>query len=272
MSEAAFDAAQCELLSSRDNPRVRLLHQLAHLARERRKQGLTVLDGPHLLREALQRGFLPSEVFVSQQASQQDEIAALLDESIAATIPVTLLHDKLAPHVSPVDAPTGLVAVLPLPPAPPVVIPRASCVILNGVQEPGNLGTILRTVAAAGIEDVLLTPGCTQAWSPRALRAGMGGHFALRIAENVDVFPLLDAFRGEIIATWCGEGAVSLYDCDLRGPLAWLIGGEGQGLSAQLAARASRRVQIPLMAGIESLNVGAAVAICLFEQVRQQRT
>ena len=144
-------------------------------------------------------------------------------------------------------------------------------VVLDRVQDPGNLGTILRTTAAAGIGDVLLTEGCAQAWSPRVLRAGMGAHFSLRLREHVDPLALLAGFPGPRLATAPGARARPLYEHDLDRPVAWLFGAEGQGLSPALLAAADARVVIPMAAAIESLNVGAAVAVCLFEQVRQQR-
>ena len=139
---------------------------------------------------------------------------------------------------------------------------------LDSVQDPGNLGTILRTAAAVGIPEVLLTPGCAQAWAPRVLRAAMGAHFSLRILENVAASEVLQGFKGHILAADLRD-AVDLYALDLRGPVAWLFGSEGQGLSPAIAALATKRVKIPMPGGMESLNVGVAAGVCLFEQVRQ---
>ncbi|HRH72077.1 MAG TPA: RNA methyltransferase, partial [Zoogloea sp.] len=146
-----------------------------------------------------------------------------------------------------------------------------TCVVLDGVQDPGNLGTILRTAAAVGVEEVLLTPGCAQAWSPRVLRAAMGAHFGLRLREGCDVAPALAGFPGAILAADLRD-AVELYDMDLRPPVAWLFGSEGQGLSPAVATLATRRVLIPMPGGMESLNVGVAAGVCLFEQLRQRRS
>ena len=254
-------------ITSRDNPAVKALHALATSARARRDGGETLLDGPHLLGVALGRGLRPTRVAVSESGLRQPEIAALL----AACDPQACiaLPDRLFAHVSPVDAPSGVLAVIPIPAAPAGPLAAGDCVLLDGVQDPGNLGTILRTAAAVGIRQVLLTPGCALAWSPRVLRAAMGAHFGLTIREAVNPASVLDGFPGAILAADLQE-SVPLYQLDLRGPVAWLFGSEGQGLSPAVAALASRRVRIPMPGGMESLNVGVAAGVCLFEQLRQR--
>ena len=264
-------------ISSRDNPLVKRLHALAHSARERRKLGETLLDGAHLLDAALQQQWPLKAIVVSDSGCAQLEIEDLLARC-AHDIPRYQLPDALFAHISPVDSPSGVIAIIDLLPEPDparladsAALSAHSLVVLDGVQDPGNLGTILRTAAAAGVRDVLLTPGCSGAWSPRALRAGMGAHFGLRIHERVDAVDVLGAFRGAILATALGEGARSLYELELDAPVAWLFGAEGQGVSPALLACASQRVIIPMAGDVESLNVAAAVAVCLFEQARQRR-
>ena len=264
-------------ISSRDNPMVKRLHALANSARERRKLGETLLDGAHLLDAALQQQWPLKAVVVSDSGCAQEEIEDLLARC-AHDLPRYQLPDALFAHISPVDSPSGVIAIIDLLPEPDparladsAALSAHSLVVLDGVQAPGNLGTILRTAAAAGVRDVLLTPGCAGAWSPRALRAGMGAHFGLRIRERVDAVDVLGAFRGAILATALGEGARSLYELELDAPVAWLFGAEGQGVSPALLACASQRVIIPMAGDVESLNVAAAVAVCLFEQARQRR-
>jgi len=143
-------------------------------------------------------------------------------------------------------------------------------VLLDGLQDPGNLGSILRTAAAAGIDRVFCGAGTVAAWSPKVLRAGMGAHFILEIVEDADLRALLAETRVPVFAT-SSHAAEPLYACDLTQPCAWLFGHEGKGVSAELLAYADKRVTIPQNPKIESLNVAASVAICLFEQVRQQR-
>lgn len=258
-----------KLILSRDNPAIKHLHALATSARARRQAGETLLDGSHLLDVALARGVPLIQVVVSESGGRQPEIASLL----ARCAPDCLMQvpDRLFAHISPVDSPSGVLARIVVPENGNAPLPAADCVVLDGVQDPGNLGTILRTAAAAGVKDVLLTPGCAQAWSPRVLRAAMGAHFGLCIREACDVAAALESFPGAIMATELRD-AVELYDLDLRGPVAWLLGSEGQGLSALVAALATRRVVIPMPGGMESLNVGVAAGVCLFEQLRQRRS
>lgn len=259
-----------ELLSSRDNPRVKHLHALGGSARDRRKFGETILDGAHLVEAARQADIPLKAVFVSPSGMENREIADLV-AALPAAIPVTALADALFAHVSPVDTPSGILALIDLPGT--VARPldaAASLIVLDAVQDPGNLGTILRTAAAVGIGTAWLTPGCAQAWSPRVLRAGMGAHFRIDIAEQVDAQQALAGFCGKVLATGLTETARPLYALDLDGPIAWLFGAEGLGVSPALLERADQIVTIPMAAGMESLNVGAAAAVCLFEQYRQR--
>lgn len=255
-------------ITSRDNPLVKRLHALAQSGRDRRQLGETVLDGAHLVQAAVDTQWPLKAIITSASGQSRPEHQCLFD-AVAADIPRYQLPDPLFKHVSPVDTPSGLLAIIELPPSAAAEPLTDSVVVLDAVQDPGNLGTILRTTAAAGIRRVLLGEGCAQAWSPRVLRAGMGAHFVLEIEESVDPCGRLEAYRGRCLAAALGTGACSLYALDLRGPIAWLFGAEGQGLSPPLLARADQRVLIPMAPGIESLNVGAAVAVCLFEQARQ---
>jgi len=256
-------------ISSRDNPTVKRLHALAHSARDRRKHGETLLDGVHLIDAALAAGWPIKSLIVAAGIEEHGEIAQLRAKAPAAVQQI-VLADTLFAHVSPVDTPSGILALIDLP-APTGNLPfRADVLALDGIQDPGNLGTILRTAAAAGVHHVLLGEGCAQAWAPRVLRAGMGAHFLLQLEERVDLANRLVDFPGSRIATALGEGSQGLFQIDIRAQVAWLFGAEGQGLSSALLAMADRRVSIPMCAGVESLNVGAAVAVCLFEQVRQR--
>lgn len=256
-----------KLVTSRDNPLVKQLRALSESARERRDSGLTVLDGAHLIEAALAAGVTLQQLAVSETGMKRAEIVALLDA--CSEVPACMMPDGLFAQASPVDSPTGVLAIIATP-ADATGAFSDTVVALDGVQDPGNLGTILRTAAAAGVRDVLLGTGCAQAWAPRVLRAGMGGHFRLRLRERVDLLRALKGFEGAILATLPGAQAASLYALDLRGPAVWLFGAEGAGLSDAVAALATQGVRIPMPGEMESLNVGAAVAVCLFEQLRQR--
>jgi TrmH family RNA methyltransferase len=145
-----------------------------------------------------------------------------------------------------------------------------SAVLLDGVQDPGNVGSILRSAGAAGIKQVWCSPGTAFCWSPKVLRAAMGAHFVLEIFENADLPALVRDAKVPVLAT-SGYAAECLYDVELAGPVAWVLGHEGQGVSDALLNLASRRVAVPHAGQVESLNVAACAAVCFFEQLRQQR-
>ena len=152
------------------------------------------------------------------------------------------------------------------------ILPIASdCLLLEDLQDPGNVGTILRTAAAVGVKNVLLSSKCSSAWSPKVLRAGMGAQFSLNIYEDADLSRFLQSAEIMSIATVLNDESVSLYEIDLKQPIAWLFGSEGQGMSQTLSANAQIKVRIPQEAStVESLNVPPAAAVCLYEQYRQK--
>jgi len=209
---------------------------------------------------------LPDRIVVSSSGLRDAEIDALLAR-MDGLAPI-VLSDSLFEKLSSVVTPTGLIAVVRTPRAHLDAQRLGACVMIEAVQDPGNLGSILRTAAAARITDVLLSPDSVQAWSPRVLRAAMGAHFLLRIHEGADLPATIGGYRGSVIAT-ARQAGQSLFDTDLKGDVALLFGNEGAGLSAELTSAAHTVVAIPMPGGAESLNVAAAAAVCLFERVRQ---
>lgn len=254
-------------ITSRDNPTFKLLRSLAESSRERRKQGRTLLDGMHLVSACTERCGLPELVAVSESGSAQPEIKAFLERN-PEVVP-TLFSDALFAEISPVATPTGILAIIPIPAAKADRAANASCVLLDAIQDTGNLGSILRSTAAAGISDVFLGQGCAQAWSPRVLRAAMGAHFVLRIHEHAVLEDILRGYAGSSISTSL-QGGKTIYELDLTGPVAWIFGNEGAGLSAEVERLARHTALIPMPGRTESLNVAAAAAVCLFEEVRQK--
>jgi TrmH family RNA methyltransferase len=253
-------------IRSRDNPDFKVLRQLAGDPRTQRRQGRTLLDGPHLVAAYLDKVGLPERTIVSEAGLAVAEVRQLL--SRLAACDVVQLKDSLFREVSGTATPVGILAVIAIP-AAPLPPPDGSCVLLDAVQDAGNVGSILRSAAAAGIADVILGPGCAGAWTPRVLRAAQGAHFDLRLREQADLRALLAAHGGTSVAAVARDGE-SLYHLDLSGPVAWLFGNEGAGLAPDLAVMASSRAMIPMAKGSESLNVAAAAAVCLFEGVRQR--
>jgi TrmH family RNA methyltransferase len=251
-------------ISSPDNPLCRTARRLADSGKERRRLQRAVLDGWHLLETYLQVGGVPQRVLLTERAWASTEGRRLLqglDERSLA-----LLDDKLFAQIAPVEAPSGVLTLIAIPPPPKVA--GMCCLLLEDIQDPGNLGSMLRTATAAGADTVYLSKACADAWSPKALRGGMGAQFQLALHEHADLVGAARDFPGAVIATSLAASD-SLYDLDLTGPTAFVFGNEGAGLSAELLARASRCVRIPMPGRVESLNAAAAAAICLFERVRQ---
>ena len=261
-------------ITSRDNPLFRELKKLAGSARQRRKTGMILLDGVHLLQALLESGHHPQQLIVNQAGLVDAEISALLRK--LQEVPLTLFDASLLQEISELKTPTGILALAEQPRPALFAAPPRFCLLLEDIQDPGNLGSMLRSAAAAGCDAVFLSRGCTDAWSPKVLRAGMGGHFAFRrgagqamsIHESTDLLAVASTLPGRVHAASL-QAKSSLYDCDLRGDVAFAIGNEGAGLSAGLQSH-THPVSIPMPGEVESLNAAAAAAVCLFEAVRQR--
>lgn len=257
---------ELRVIRSRENAQVKRLLRLATSSRERRDSGMTILDGAHLV-DAYGRSGGTCEVVAATASAYADaHLRALFDQTPARTR--LLLANDLITRISQVVSSAGILAVVRTPGVQPLPDLIDSCVMIEGIQDPGNLGSILRSAVASGVRQVFLSPGSVFAWAPKVVRAGQGAHFFLSIHENVDLDDIRARVRAKIVSTE-PRARVSIFEADLRGPVAWLFGNEGAGLSAQAAALATERVRIPMQGQAESLNVAAAAAICLFEQVRQ---
>ncbi len=254
-------------IHSKDNPQVKALIKLAGSSRERRRTGTTLLEGEHLVRAYRESGGIAETLLASESALARPEIRSFFENVPAKSRLV--LADGLLARVSQLVSSAGVAAVIrtPLPsPAPQSI---STCLLLENIQDPGNLGSILRTAVAASVSQVFLSKSSVFAWSPKVIRAGMGAHFFLSIFEGVDVDEFVRSFRGSVVAME-PRARASLYELDLRGPVAWVFGNEGAGLSEGARRLATHRVRIPMPGPAESLNVAAAAAICLFEQLRQR--
>jgi TrmH family RNA methyltransferase len=253
-----------KLIQSRDNAFYKSLKRLAESGRERRKTGQTLLDGVHLV-EAYEAVFGPVDsLIVAESAQQVGEIVRFVSGR-----DIVVLADSLLRDLGLVDTPSGLLAIATMPAQHPAVDYEKDAILLDGVQDPGNVGTLLRTAAAAGIRQALLAPGCASPWSPKVLRAGQGAQFALAIHEDVDLAAFMANYRGTTAVTTL-EQATSLYEASWSGPLAWVFGAEGLGVRPELLAAAGLRIRIPMPGAVESLNVAAAAAVCLFEMLRRR--
>ena len=254
-------------VASRDNASYKAMQKLVSSATERKKRGLSVLDGVHLVEAFLDAGHPIDEVMINGDAAEDPEIAMLLKR--AGIGRVTLLSEQLFNSLSTVDAPTGILAAVRTPEGRDVPPSAPFVLMLEDIQDPGNVGALLRSAAAAGVAHVLLSPRCAFAWSPKVLRAAMGGHFALNIVEGADLPEYAVHYEGTTIAL-AGEGGRALYDLDLRMPCAFIVGNEGAGISRSLASRAKVTARIPTSGKVESLNAAIAGSVALFECARQR--
>ncbi len=256
------------VLRSRDNPRVRRWHALARDARVRRAERSALIEGPHLLAACLDAGVKPRAVLVSETGKTRPEIAALVQRAGIAPV---ILPDALFRWLADAASPAGLAAEIAIPAHEAPRLAPGDCVFLERIQDAGNVGAILRSAAAFGLRHAVLSRGCADPWSPKVLRAAMGGHFSLAISEAEDFASVLGAFAGTLVCT-VAQGGHPLGELALHGDVGWILGAEGQGVSAQVAALAALRATIPLAQGAESLNVAAAAAVCFYERARRLST
>ncbi|MEP7083279.1 MAG: RNA methyltransferase, partial [Betaproteobacteria bacterium] len=210
---------------------------------------------------------VPEAIVVDERIVHALEVRDIIERAGAGQLIVA--ESKLFAELAQTATPNGVLAVIASP-QPGSTQPGSFNLLLEDIQDPGNLGTMLRTAAAAGVTNVFLSEACAFAWSPKVLRAGQGAHFFLEIVEHADVLQVARNFSGQVVAA-VPRAATSLFDFDLRGPLLFMVGNEGAGLTPTLVAAATIQVAIPMPGGFESLNAAAATAICLFEKLRQER-
>ncbi len=259
-------AAGTTVLRSRDNPRVRRWRRLIAERQARRRAGRAWIEGTRLIAAYLDACGPPAALILSSEAASRPEIMALVAR--AAIEPVVLAAPIFA-ELADTETPQGIAAEITIPQAPEASVLPAQCVFLDGVGDPGNLGTILRSAAAFAIPEIVLGGGCADPWSPKVLRAAMGAHFALRLSQTAKLAERFAAFPGERICA-VAQGGTPLHTLDLRSRHAWVFGSEGRGVRDAVAAAATRRARIPMAATSESLNVAVAASICLYEAARQR--
>ena len=257
-----------ERISSRQNAHVKLAHKLAESARERLKNRRTLLDGARLIGAYIERfGVKPVTLLVSEEGVSRPEVRKLI--AVLEPRRVFLLARERFDEITQVETPDGLTAIVDIPQIE-MTSPDDFRVVLDGVQDPGNVGGLLRTAAAAGATSACLAKGCADAWSPKSLRGGMGAQFVLPVRERLDLSAALSGFTGSVIAT-SPHARKSIFQVDLTGPVAMIFGSEGRGLGTEGIEMATQLVRVPMARQVESLNVAAAAAACCFERVRQLR-
>ncbi len=260
-----------ETLKSRANP---LYKRLLALKQQGAASGLCLIEGPKLASEAMGAGLTLVEAAASPRAETTPAGAMALAALHARGVPVRRMAEELVASLSEAETSQGLVALAERPSFDPERVFRATPLVLvvDGVQNPGNLGALLRSAEAAGATGALLTTGCADAFSWKALRGSMGSAFRLPHLAGLTIDHALEmlAARGVAAYATAADGERRYDEVDLRGPVAIVVGREGRGLPDAVRRRAGARLRIPLAEPVESLNVGVAAALVLFEAARQR--
>ncbi|HXG56024.1 MAG TPA: RNA methyltransferase [Vicinamibacterales bacterium] len=258
-------------ITSRQNAVVK---RFRALARGREGDEYVLLDGPHLIEEALASG-VTIETAAFAESAALGRLASLLERVQRAGARTATAPDAVFHALSPVQHPSGAVAIARFPTAsigsalnrPPQLV-----VMLEGVQDPGNVGAIIRAAEACGSTGVLVSPGSADPYGWKALRGAMGSSFRLPVATDVSPADAVHAARAAGLRVFAAVplGGTPLDRCDLRGPAAVLFGGEGAGLPRDVLLQVDERLTIPMQPPVESLNVAVAVALVLYEASRQR--
>jgi TrmH family RNA methyltransferase len=257
-------AAAAKAITSRDNALLVRIRKLAADPGAYRKLGEIWLEGEHLCRAFVDSGGVPLQAVITESAWGEPRWREFAARAAGVSVVPKALMDSLSGLESP--SPLGFVVAWT---GPGQLQPGLASIVLDRLQDAGNVGTILRTASAFGVTQVIALKGTAALWSAKVLRAAMGAHFRLRLVEGVapDVLAGLDV---PLVGT-SSHGASVLPDVALPHPCAWLLGHEGQGVAADLLARCALTVAIPQPGGEESLNVAGAAAVCLYEALRQRR-
>lgn len=251
------------MITSTQNERVKLAHALVTQAKTRRKEGKIALEGVRLIRDAMERGgFSPDFILYDPSHVNITALETLTDQLYEAS-------GEVIRYIAATEQPQGIVAVFPMP-VPKLPADPQRVLILDHLRDPGNVGTILRTAAAAGVDVVLLSPGSVDLYNDKVLRASMGAHFRVTVAERS--WAEIDAYVTDLpvyLADMVGDAVY--HTVDWTQPHALVVGSEADGASVDAVALTSQRVYIPMSADSESLNAAVAAGILLFEAARQRR-
>jgi RNA methyltransferase, TrmH family len=259
-------------ITSRDNAWLKSLRQLIQDPKAYRSQGQVWLEGEHLCEAYRIKGGRPRQWVFNETVWR----SGLWADRVAHQSRVVVLPDRLFEGLSALPSAVGLGCLIDLPPPGVAALPAAladpsdalvQAVVLDRVQDPGNVGSILRTAAAFGCRTILALSGTAALWSTKVVRAGMGAHFSLRLEEGLTVSQVAE--RGLLLLATSSYATASLGQFSLPTQHAWVFGHEGQGVSDSLLSACATTVRIPQPGGEESFNVAAAAAICLYESHRQ---
>lgn len=262
-----------ERISNRSNARVKWVRSLQQ-KKARDESGVFVAEGIHLAQEVQKAGLTVELAVVSNTAKNSESVDRIMGQLEKCGVPLLPVSDEILAYVAETQSPQGILLVVKTPAPVDIVsrdFSRGLWLVLDEVQDPGNVGTLIRSAAAAGTAGVILTEGCADPYGGKTLRASMGSVFHLDVL-SVRAQDVVDACRrGPVrLLTASGVGADVYCDVDWKKPTFLVLGNEGQGVGPVLSKQASGSVQIPIAGGAESLNVAAAGAVILFEAARQR--
>lgn len=256
------------MITSSQNPKLKLVRALLGRAKERREAGMFVIEGVRLVEEAVKANWPIQFALFSSGLSERGE--DLIKTLTANHTDVEEVSGDLLQSASQTETPQGILAVLPLADLPTPDSPNL-ILIPDQIRDPGNLGTLLRTAAAAGVQAALLPPETTDAFAPKVVRSAMGAHFQLPVRsvtweeiEQISKLAMLQIYIADVDGRPC-------WETDLREPLALIIGGEAEGASEEARKLATQKISIPMPGNVESLNAGVAGSVLMFEVVRQRK-
>lgn len=258
------------LIQSDSNAKFKRWKKLADSTRAIKKEKATLAEGAHLAITLFERNIKPAALLF-RAGGVSEEVNDIVTAWAAQNIPCYVLDNKLYDQISPVEHGAGIIAEIALPQFDVPHHLQADVLYLDGVQDPGNVGTLIRTAVAAGVHTIAASRDTASLWSPKALRAGMGAHFSAKLFENIEASELKELFDATILAA-DARGGSDLYETSGwdEDNTIWIMGAEGPGVSDAALAVTDQRLYIPIVKDCESLNVAAAAAVCLFEQRRRR--
>ena len=255
------------MITSSQNSKIKLVRALLGRARERREANAFVVEGVRLVEEAVSSNWKVRFVLYDGTLSERGRLK--VEGLKSGGVEVEVISESLMKSLSETDTPQGILAVLEINQLP-ITPPLDFLLIPDQIRDPGNLGTLLRSAAATGVEAVLLPPETTDAFTPKVVRSGMGAHFRLPIRSltweeigRISKSARLQIYLADMDSTPCCE-------VDLRQPLALIVGSEAEGASEAARKLAHQKISIPMTRNVESLNAGVAGSVLMFEVVRQR--
>ena len=253
-----------EQITSLQNQRVKLVYSLQNKTKVRKRERKIVLEGTRLINDALDTGHTPQFVMYESETVDYNLIARLQNTGTE----LISVSSEVIQHISDTKQPQGIAGIFRLPQPDMPELPQR-ILILDAIREPGNMGTILRTAGAAGVDLLILAPDCVDVFHPRVLRSGMGAHFRLPVAEAT--WPQIAAYCEDLnLYAASGQGEAIYTDVDWTQPHALIIGNEAHGIGEKVTDMNVNLVKIPMAAQTESLNAAVATAVILFEGQRQR--